>query len=83
MSSVILQIIGEDGRLVTKRGDWSEHYDDMLLVVSETIDNLPEDKIVFLVVDMYSTYKERKKLPSEIIIEEQVKKIEAKQMELL
>ena len=83
MSSVIFQIIDKDGRMVTRRGDWKEHYEDVLLGISNIVDILPEDETVFIVVDMYSTYKERKKLPSEIIIEEQVKKIEAKQMELL
>lgn len=76
MSEIIFQIISADGQMVTKHLDWQgEGSVEMMTTIEKTIDVLPEDKKVFVIVDLYSEYKERKQKPSEKIIEEDIKKV--------
>lgn len=81
MGNVMMQIIGDDGRIEKEMIEWSDERKmiDAIDKVIDTINNLPDDLIVFLVIDLYSTHKSRKETKAEKIVREQVEAVEKKQ----
>lgn len=82
MSFVIFQHIDQFGSIKSHHIDWSTDYDKAYELLGEIIDKIQETNTVFLVIDEYSEFKERKVKASEKIISQQIEKIDVEQASL-
>lgn len=76
MSKIIFQIVSKAGILEKQHIDWQTESHLLFERMEEFIFSLPDSETVFVVIDLYSEFKERKKLPSEVIIEKQIEAVE-------
>lgn len=58
---ITLQLIAPDGRIDNQHLDWQEQSTEIQERIEKAMDSLPEDCNVFIVIDVYSVHKERRK----------------------